>query len=892
MSSAHDPLDAVLADYLEAVEDGRVPNRQELLDRHPDLADRLRVFFADNDRLDRDAAPLRLGADPNATTDGPLHAVDSSTVRYVGDYELLEEVARGGMGIVYKARQASLNRVVALKMILKGTFATPKDVARFRAEAEAAANLDHPHIVPIYEVGEHEGQQYFSMKYVEGTTLARQPRGPARAEAARLATVARAVHFAHQRGVLHRDLKPSNLLVAAGEAAPMITDFGLAKRLADAERSLSESGLLVGTPRYMAPEQAACRKDLTVAADVYSLGVILYERLTGQTPFAGNNVMELLRLVREAEPPRPSSVTAGLDRDIETVCLKCLDKEPAKRYASAEALADDLGRWLDGRPIQARPVGQAERLWRWCRRNPAVAALTSAVAVLLVASTAVSTTLAVWATEERARADARTKDVEKERERADARTKDAEKARDDLEQALARSLLRPLNPDVWSHRDEDLSGPEREALWELAQNGDRLGLRFLEEATQTPFSARQFRKFATPALSAAIGLNSERRARAVDRLIERLHDPALPLNQKADIVMGGAELDQPPGPLTRHGAEVLAAALAKETDANARRALADGLSSLAARLDPAEAAHLLAEALAKETYFYGRRALAGGLSSLAARLDPAEAARVCGPAARLLAAALAKETDVRRRQGLARVLSSVAARLDPAEAAHLLAEALAKETHAGARKELVEGLSSVAARLDPVEAARVCGPAARLLAEALAKETNADERQWLGDSLSSLAARLDPAEAQRLAQFWAPRLMENLMETFPSFRNPHSTDLFLTVSRSQSATRTTLAVATLWGMGNGRLPGALPFLRGAAEPLPCRLSDQELVELLKMPTCVGENREVALKHLGNRHGRVFKNVWEFVRFAEERRLGLDFTTPPKRPKKNESFTMP
>src|SRR5437762_1729635 len=205
ITSAGDPLDAVIADYVQQVEAGAVPDREALLARHPDLAERLRAFFADYDRLDRQAADLRLSADPNRTTDLPAPAGDLPRVRYFGDYELLEVIARGGMGVVYKARQVSLNRLVALKMILKGDLATPRDVARFRAEAEAAANLDHPHIVPIYEVGEHDGQQYYAMRYIEGTSLASHPQADARTEARRVAIVARAVHRARRRGMLRRD---------------------------------------------------------------------------------------------------------------------------------------------------------------------------------------------------------------------------------------------------------------------------------------------------------------------------------------------------------------------------------------------------------------------------------------------------------------------------------------------------------------------------------------------------------------------------------------------------------------------------------------------------------------------------------------------------------------
>jgi len=352
--------------------------------QHPDLAGELRELWGAAqvaEELGRPSLHRRSTidmplADRAAAADAPAPA---ALPRSFGDYELLQEIGRGGMGVVYKARQKSLNRTVALKMILRGELASAADLARFRAEAESAARLEHPNIIPIYEVGANGGYPYFSMKYVEGKTLAQlvaEGPLPSRDAARLVAALARAVDHAHQNGILHRDLKPSNVLLASGgnespvdapgdsrppldAFAPLITDFGLAKQV-EGGASLTRSGAIVGTPSYMSPEQAAGgRGVIGPASDVYSLGAILYELVTGRPPFQAPSAVGTIMLVLEQEPVPPRRLNPGVDRALEMICLKCLQKPADLRYATAGKLADDLEAFLKGEPIAARPSGMA-----------------------------------------------------------------------------------------------------------------------------------------------------------------------------------------------------------------------------------------------------------------------------------------------------------------------------------------------------------------------------------------------------------------------------------------------------------------------------------------------------------------------------------------------------
>jgi tetratricopeptide (TPR) repeat protein len=459
----------VLTAYLQGVESGDAPCRQTLLESHPELAGELAAFLDEEDRLHRLIEPLLGGAQEARArcldrsicesagigqspllANGIFERGPGREARDFGDYELLEVIGAGGMGVVFRARQKGLDREVAVKMIRGGDLAAQDDLRRFRLEAGACAQLDHPHIVPIYEVGEHQGYCYYVMKLIEGGSLekrlhefASDPRAAARL----VASVARAVHHAHQRGLLHRDLKPSNILID-DDGRGHVADFGLVKRLG-LQADVTQTGLIMGTPSYMAPEQAAGKRDaVTTATDVYGLGALLYTLLTGRPPFRGESILETIEQVCLREPDPPTSISGRVDRDLQTICLTCLRKEPNRRYASAAALADDLERWDAGEPIAARPTSRGERAWRWARREPLSAGLAAALVILSALGVAglVVSNIIIGRERDLARTQRRialdeSRQAGIERQRAEDRSRQARRAVDEMYTEVAEKWL-------------------------------------------------------------------------------------------------------------------------------------------------------------------------------------------------------------------------------------------------------------------------------------------------------------------------------------------------------------------------------------------------------------------------------------------------------------------
>jgi serine/threonine protein kinase len=850
-----------IASFEQARDEGLNPDPEEWLARYPDVAERLREYFA---------VAVVLG--------GPAEPPPPAPPPTVKGYRILGPLGQGGMGMVYRAVQEAPDRVVALKVIrpdkLDGLLPEQRReaVQRFVTEARAAARLGHENIVPVFEVGEVDGRPYYSMQYVEGESLAdliaKGPLEPRRA-AAYLERVALAVHEAHRHGILHRDLKPENLLVEAATDRVFVADFGLAK-LAQEGQEGTRTGAVMGTPPYMSPEQAQDSARVTVASDVYSLGATLYALLTGGPPFPGKESPAVkLRRVIEEEPVPPRRLRPEIARDLETICLKCLHKDPQKRYASADELAGRLRLFLEGRLIPDRPTGKVERLWRWCRRNPALAASLTVAVALLLGGTGVSSYFALAEAQRRA---------------------ELEKSNTELETALGRSLLRPLAPqNLPPGHALPLTDPEIESLRELASlRGEGVRRRFVSEALQRSTFTRQLRIRAELAMHAAVGLDARRREVVEGLLLERLQQEGVSEEQRTDIALIAVDLGGLNPRAAATVARTLPEAMTQTTDPVALSRLAWKLSAVATRLEFEEAAGAIIQAMTKTTDPSVLSQLAEGMSAVVARLEPNEAVQQCNRAAGGRTRAMANTINPRDLDELVWSSAEASQRLlldgrivtlEPRE------DALWRTTDPVALSRLAWELSAKATRLEPEEAKQQCARAARALTHAMTKTTDSYNLNLLARGLAAVIAHLEGEEAARHCIQAATALTQAMTKTtHPDARYDLAQGLSATLTRYPRH----LPVRAAGLVGAVGVSDYQPLLAPTAlivalEPLPCRLSTQELVDLLKYPFCVGEARRVVLEQLERRYRRTFADHWEFVRFAQQQGLGLDFTTPPRRP---------
>ncbi len=675
--------------------------------------------------------------------------VSAPVKREIANYDILGELGRGGMGVVYKARQKGLNRLVALKMILHADHAGSDERMRFEREAQAIARLDHPNIVQVHEIGEHEGKPFFSLEFVTGGALDKKLDGkplPMEESATLVETLARGMHAAHQADVIHRDLKPANVLITEG-GVPKITDFGLAKNLDEAGQT--QSGAIMGTPSYMAPEQAAGKTQLVgPGVDVYALGAILYECLTGQPPFRAATAMDTVLQVLSQLPVPPSQIREGIPKDLETICLKCLEKEPSKRYETAELLAEDLRRFQNHEPISARPVGRGEKLWRWCKRNPAVASLLTLVVLVLMAGTTVSSILAVKARVEADNArKSQRKATEREKEANQARA-DLEKTNKELTSSVARSLARPLISEIPLGKPIPLlKDPEREALRELMMTrSEDLRLAFIQESLQTPVKARQLRLRAKEALRAAVGVSPSRLRVAEQSLLKKLKQQTISEEQRADVAIIALHLGPLSSETVQEAVVPVIQVMSRAVDHHELKPLSDSLSALASRMGPKEAARVAAfllQVISKTTDRRPLHSLSLSLSALASRVEPKEAVAI-------LTQAMGKTHNPSLPRPLPTIprplhegLSAVASRMESKEAAATLIQAMGKVTDSYALRSFSTSLSSIASRLKPEEAAQT----AAMLTQAMRKTTESRVLHYLSEGLVSVGIRMEPKGA-------------------------------------------------------------------------------------------------------------------------------------------------
>jgi hypothetical protein len=675
-------------------------------------------------------------------------------------YELEAKLGEGGMGVVYRALQVRGRRTVALKMIKAGDHASARTLARFQTEAEAVARLQHPNIVQVFEISEHAGQPFFTMEFCAGGSLAQrlgqetlQPR-----EAATLVrTLALAMQAAHEAHVLHRDLKPGNVLLTA-DGQPKLSDFGLAKKL-DEEEGQTHTGEVLGTPSFMAPEQARGDNDLGPAVDIYALGAILYACLTGRAPFRAATSMETVWQVLNTEPASVRQLNPSVPRDLETICHKCLQKEPGKRYATARELADDLERFLEGRPIAARPVGTLERGWRWCKRNPALALALTAAVVFLVGGAATAYWYARLAGQ---RADDLAHQVVEYGRKVD-----------ELEGALAQRDLSPLSLVLRPLNEQEWETFERVAT----QRGQPQAWRFLREGMTDPNMRSRLPVRAEYFWHAALGLDRRRRAEAERFLLAELPpggsrgdpphlaagsrgDPPHLARQHEELALAAAAL----GGLSPEGAAAVVTTLKHSltpTDTpESKQRLLLGLQAMAtvgSRLKPAQAGEIvrqLGRSLNQTMDLMTVVHLTRAISSAGTRLEPEAVAEV----ANLILAAMNKSTDQFALEPFRGCLAVVVERLEPVVAVKFLAEAISGTPNPLAVPHLTKVLVPMVGRLDPAEAGELVPEMARLQGQPLRPAVV----EALTEGLRGAVGRLDPRASSPVCAQAAGLLIQRL----------------------------------------------------------------------------------------------------------------------------------
>jgi serine/threonine protein kinase len=710
----------------------------------------------------------------------------------VGPYRLLEKLGEGGMGAVWAAEQQEpLRRRVALKLIKPG-LDSAQVMRRFEQERRALALMDHPHIAKVLDAGSTaEGRPYFVMELVHGVPITKycdELRLSVRERLGLFIQVCQAIQHAHQKGVIHRDVKPSNVLVCVqdGKPVPKVIDFGVAKAL---HRPLTEGstytevGAMVGTLQYMAPEQAEVGPlGVDTRADVYGLGILLYELLTGDTPLGRERLRqaafaEVVRLIKEEEPPRPSArlsesqetlaglaarrrteparLTKAVRGELDWIVMKALEKDRNRRYETASGFAADVQRYLADEPVEACPPSAGYRLRKFARRNRAALGTAMLVALALVAGMGIALWQAAEARESAETARKNESDALAAKADLENANKDLKQTRDEVEITLARSLLRPL-----ARQPGPLTEPEVGSLWELTgSRSEELWRRFVEQALRHPMPTGQMKTRAEFALHAAVGLDPRKRLQAERLLGERMRDPALTHGQRTDLALIAVSLGGLTPEAQSQAAQTLIEALGKVTDPSALREVAQGLSTLAARMEPEEAtricsqaARILSQTFGKTTYS-GFEPLAQGLAALAARMEPQEAARICSQAAAILTKTMnANWSRSVVSDAFARSLLALAPYVEPEQAAEAGATILRNMNGWGSGDRKLDALAALAARMEPKEAARVCSQAAAILTANLTDPLRRSSfaSLWV-QGLKALAPHLEPREAAKAA---------------------------------------------------------------------------------------------------------------------------------------------